>query len=215
MRSTKADDPVRLFRDEPRQCAILVGHRVFEQLCRAANARKRVLDLVRQHGRKPRYRAGSTPVHHLPVDLVGHGALLEKERDSARHFGNRVLHECPPCAPLRARGEEMSTRYSLMATRCSRTCSTRAISGLPKGTKSASRLRARMAAPERKKSSASAVDLDHEAILIDHHHRVPQRVQEQTGGAGVHACALTRSVHAARRSSCLRNRSRRRREISR
>ena len=43
------DDPVGLLADQPRQAAILVADRAFQQLRRAADARKRVLDLMRQH----------------------------------------------------------------------------------------------------------------------------------------------------------------------
>ncbi len=43
-------DPVGLLADQPRQRPVLVAHRRLEQLGGAADARQRVLDLVRQHG---------------------------------------------------------------------------------------------------------------------------------------------------------------------
>ena len=43
------DDPVGLLADQPGQRAVLVVSRLLQQLCRAADAGKRVLDLMREH----------------------------------------------------------------------------------------------------------------------------------------------------------------------
>ena len=62
------DDAVGLLADQLRQRAILVADRGFQQLRGAANAGKRVLDLVREHraerGDRPcRAAMGELPVH--------------------------------------------------------------------------------------------------------------------------------------------------------
>ena len=52
---------------------------LFEQLRRAANAGKRVLDLVRQHRRHRGHRAGGVPMGQLAVHLVGHRPLVQRQ----------------------------------------------------------------------------------------------------------------------------------------
>ena len=80
------DDAVRLVGDQPGECAVLVGHGGLQQLGGAANAGKRVLDLVGEHGGQTGHRARRAAVGHLAVDLVRHRALLEHHDDRAGHF---------------------------------------------------------------------------------------------------------------------------------
>ena len=53
----------------------------FEQLRRAADAGKRVLDLVGEHRGQPGHGARGAAMGELAVDLVRHGALLEHDDD--------------------------------------------------------------------------------------------------------------------------------------
>ena len=83
------DDAVGLVGDEPGQRAILVAQPAFQQLRGAADARQRVLDLVREHRRQAGHRAGGAAMRHLAVDLVGHRAFLEHHDDRAGQLGDR------------------------------------------------------------------------------------------------------------------------------
>ena len=65
------DDAVGLLADQLRQRAVLVADRAFQQLRRAANARQRVLDLMREHGAERRHRAGGAAVGQLSVHFFG------------------------------------------------------------------------------------------------------------------------------------------------
>jgi hypothetical protein len=53
-----------------------------KKLGRAADARERVLDLVRQHGRHGGYRARRVAVDKLVVDLARDRALLDRDHDA-------------------------------------------------------------------------------------------------------------------------------------
>ena len=61
--------------------AVVVAGGLLEQLRRAADARQRVLDLVRQHRGERADRARSAPMGELAIHLVGDGALLQHDHD--------------------------------------------------------------------------------------------------------------------------------------
>ena len=61
--------------------AVVVAHRLLQQLRRAADAGKRVLDLVRQHGGERDDRARGAAMGELAVHLVRDGALLQHDHD--------------------------------------------------------------------------------------------------------------------------------------
>ena len=86
----EVDDAVDLLAHQPGQRQLVRRHRLLEQLRRAADARQRVLDLVRQHRGEAGDRARRAAAHQLPVDLVGHGALLEQQRHAGVEIGNRA-----------------------------------------------------------------------------------------------------------------------------
>ena len=89
MRSTSETMRSVSSRDQPRQRAIFVGGGQFQKLRRAADARKRVLDLMRQHRREAGDGARRAAMRHLAVDLVGHRPFLEHHHDRAREFRHR------------------------------------------------------------------------------------------------------------------------------
>ena len=77
----EADDAIRLVADEAGQRAVVLVGVGFQKLRRAADAGKRVLDLVRQHGGKPGHRARRAAMRELAVDLLRHRARQEHDRD--------------------------------------------------------------------------------------------------------------------------------------
>ena len=87
--------------------------RLLEELRGAADARERVLDLVRQHGAERRDRARRAAMGELAVHLVGDGALLEHQHHLPRRRRRAASRTRRRCAPRRCRGVPMSTRYSL------------------------------------------------------------------------------------------------------
>ena len=74
-------DPVGLVADEPRQGPLRVGQLGLQQLRGAADARQRVLDLVRQHRAERRHGAGCPSMRQLPVHLVGNCTFLQHHDD--------------------------------------------------------------------------------------------------------------------------------------
>jgi hypothetical protein len=71
------DDAVRLVADQSSQHSVVRRRPLFEKLRRTANAGERVLDLVREHGRKRNHRARRAAMGQLPIHLVSDGALLD------------------------------------------------------------------------------------------------------------------------------------------
>ena len=82
-------DAVGFVADQPRQRAIVVADRLFEQLRRAANAGERILDLVRQHGGERDHRARRAAMGELAVHLVGDRALLQHDDHMVRPLRQR------------------------------------------------------------------------------------------------------------------------------
>ncbi len=79
----EVDDAVDFVADEASERQLVGRDGLLEQLRGAADARERVLDLVGEHGGEAGDRTGGAAADQLAVDLVGHGALLEEERDAA------------------------------------------------------------------------------------------------------------------------------------
>jgi hypothetical protein len=82
-------DAVGFVADQPRQGAIVVGGRLFEQLGRATDAGERVFDLVCEHGRQRDDRAGGPAMGELAVHLVGDRALLQHDDHVIRPLRQR------------------------------------------------------------------------------------------------------------------------------
>ncbi len=82
-------DAVGLVADELGERAVVVVGGLFKQLRGAANARQRILDLVRQHGGKRDHRTRGAAMGELAVHLVGDGALLQHDHDVVRIFRQR------------------------------------------------------------------------------------------------------------------------------
>ena len=69
----------------------------------AADARQRVLDLVRQHRGEARDRARRGPVGELALDHLRHGALLQHQHDEARQLRDRAREDIDQLVGARAR----------------------------------------------------------------------------------------------------------------
>ena len=82
-------DPVGFVADQAGQHPVALVGGLLEELRRAADARQRVLDLVRQHGAERRDRARGAAVGELTVHLVGDGALLEGQHDDVAVLAER------------------------------------------------------------------------------------------------------------------------------
>ena len=160
MRSTRAHDAVGLVADQLGQLALAVGHRLLEQLRRAADAGQRVLDLVRQHRRQRGDRAGGAAVGQLAVDLVGDRLLVSDTatRPSLSTIGDRRSAQ----KRLPMRGELKVTPFSATAPPLASTCSSSEKSGVSSGTNSLSGWPTRRARPTPKNCSAAEVGVaDH------------------------------------------------------
>ncbi len=77
-------DAIRLRADELGQRAIGIRDALLQELSRAADARQRVLDLVREHRGEARRRAGGGAMRELALDHDRHVALLQHQHDEAR-----------------------------------------------------------------------------------------------------------------------------------
>ncbi len=80
-------DAVGLRADELGQRAVGVGEVLLEKLGGAADARQRVLDLVREHGGETRGRARRGAMRELALDHQRHVALLQHQHDEAGLIG--------------------------------------------------------------------------------------------------------------------------------
>ncbi len=114
-------DAVCLVADKLSQRAVFLSDRGFQKLCRTANARKRVLDLMGQHGGQAADRTGGCAMRQLTIDLVRHGAFPGTRQPRPPALPEPARHRCPPACPSQGRGDERSTRYSLTGARRSRT----------------------------------------------------------------------------------------------
>ena len=74
---------------QPRERAVIVAGRLFQQLRRAADTGERILDFVREHGGERDHRTRRAAMGELAVHLVGDGALLEHHHYVVRPFGER------------------------------------------------------------------------------------------------------------------------------
>jgi hypothetical protein len=86
--------------------SLVVLHRLFEQLRRAANAGQRVLDLVREHGGERDHRTRGAAMGELAVHLVGDGPLLQHHDDEVRLLRqHRDMQVDQPVAGIAGRAE--------------------------------------------------------------------------------------------------------------
>ena len=129
----------------------------FQQLRRAANARQRVLDLVRQHGGQTGDRARRAAMRHLAVDLVGHRAFLEHDDDRAGQFGHRRDIEVDDPFDAEARRGDVDAVFVDRRAALAHLVDQSQQSGCRKARNAPACCGASMAALERKKSSASAL----------------------------------------------------------
>ena len=83
------DDAVGLVADQPGQRAIVVIGLGLEQLRRASDAGKRVLDFMSQHRGQRGDRARGAAMGELPVDLLGQRALLQHDDDAVLQLRQR------------------------------------------------------------------------------------------------------------------------------
>ena len=105
------DDAVGLVADQLGQLAARRVGVLLQQLRRAADAGERVLDLVRQHRRHRRDRAGGVAMRQLAVHLVGHRALVQRQHEQVGPLpGQRPLNRRPK--RRRTRGPSIGTSYS-------------------------------------------------------------------------------------------------------
>jgi hypothetical protein len=82
-------DAIGLVADQPGQHAVFGGSLLFQELRRAANAGKRVLDLMGEHRGQRDHAARGAAMGELPVHLVGDGAFLQHHHDMAGALGER------------------------------------------------------------------------------------------------------------------------------
>ena len=85
----KLHDPVGLVANQARQHPVLIVRRMFEKLRGTANAGKRIFDFMREHRRERGDGTRGAAMRELPVDLVGHAALLQHENNMAGPFRQR------------------------------------------------------------------------------------------------------------------------------
>ena len=83
-------DAVGLVLDELAEFAVaVVDARLFQQLRGAADARQRVLDLMRQHLRHRRGATGGAEEIELAVHHLRGGAIVQRQHHPARHLRQR------------------------------------------------------------------------------------------------------------------------------
>ena len=150
-------DAVGLRADELRQRAVVVLEVWLEQLRGAADARQRVLDLVRQHRGHARYRARRGAMRELALDHLRHERCCSISTIRPGWSGmappktsTSLVHADCAAAPT-------STPYSLTVAPERRTWSTSASSGQPKATTSSSVWRFSSAMPLDRNASAAAL----------------------------------------------------------
>ena len=116
-------DAVGLVADQAGQLARPTRRRLaLQQLRRAADARQRVLHLVRQHAPPCRHRAGGAAGVRLAVDLVGDRcARAATTTDQAASVSTIGRRRCATRAAPR-RGSPSVTSYSDMPPPVARTC---------------------------------------------------------------------------------------------
>ena len=82
-------DAVRLLLDQDAQLPVVLRCVLFQQLRGAADARKRVLHLMRQHRRHRGCAPRRAPEIQLPVEHLRGGGILQRQHHAARQFGQR------------------------------------------------------------------------------------------------------------------------------
>ena len=82
-------DPIGLVANQLGQQALVIGNRRFQQLRRAANARKRVLDLMREHGAECGDRPRCPSMGQLSVHFFGNCPFLQHNHHGIALAGQR------------------------------------------------------------------------------------------------------------------------------
>ncbi len=97
-------DAVGFVADQLGERAVGGRHRFFQKLRRAADARERILDLMRQHRGHAAHRARRAAIQQLAVDALGEAAFLQQKDDRAFGLGReRQRHIGEPLAEARGR----------------------------------------------------------------------------------------------------------------
>ena len=105
MRSTSLQMRSDFGANELRQRAVAVGALAFEQLRRAPDAGKRVLDLMGEHGGEAGDGARGAAMGELPLDHLRHAALLEHDQHAPGRLWQRPgveIDELRRVEPVRA-----------------------------------------------------------------------------------------------------------------
>ena len=170
-------DAVGLLADQAGQLALAVRHRLLEQLRRAADARQRVLDLVRQHGGQRAHRAGGAAVRHLAVDVAGDRLLDQRHRDQAVAFDDRRQAQRAEAVADARRGKRDAVlgdgaagRQHLLEQGEER----RVV-----GHEFAQRMADQARAADAEELLGREVGVVDEPAGIDHHHRLRKRVEDR------------------------------------
>ena len=198
-------DAVGLRADELCQRPVVVSEAGLQQLGGAPDPRKRVLDLMRQHGREARYRARRGPVRKLPLDHLRHRTLLQHQHDQAGMVGHgagedvdQFLH----AAAWQADVDAVFVDGSAGAPDLSDQCRQRARECDDVG----QRLPLQHALAQREERFRGGVGVEHTVVVAQdedgmRQHREQKIVLDMAAGARIHALACGFSVHAASRTS--------------
>ena len=189
-------DPVGLVADQPRQRTIVVADRVFQQLRRAANARQRILDLVRQHRGKRDHRARRAAMGQLTVHLVGDGPLLQHDHQMVRPVRQRRNMQIDQTLARIARRPQIdlvfidrsATRARLFEQRQQRAAERH-------------ELGQRMSPQQRQRGFEEClrgrIRIGDAAVARDHDHGMRQRIEHGVGGARRQRGHRLQTIHAA------------------
>ncbi len=175
------DDAVGLVGDQPRQRAVLVGSRQFEQLRSAANAGERVLDLMREHRGKAGDRARRAAMRHLPVDLVGHRPFLEHHHDEARKFRHRRNVEIDDLLDAEARRRHVDAVLVDRRTALAHLIDQRQ-QRTAEGNEAGQRVAGEHGRARAEKVLGIGIGEGDEPFRIDHDHRAADRVEHDMRG---------------------------------
>jgi hypothetical protein len=171
-------DAIRLDADELRQRPVVVLQAGLEQLGGAADARERVLDLVREHGGHAGHGAGGRAMRQLALDHVRHGALLQHQDDQAGMVGEGAAEHVDQ--PVRARARQADVDPVLVDGRAR-------APHLPhqraertgEGDDVGQRLALEHALAEGEEGLRRRVGVEHPVVVAEHQDRMRKRGQQQ------------------------------------
>ena len=196
-------DPVRFVADQPRERPIFVADVRVQQLRRSANARKRVLDLVRQHEPKRRDRACGAAMGELPVYFFGNGSFLQHNRHlivSLRQRRDENVDSIPIARSGRGNIDLVAIHGGAIAERVRNETQDGRVCGNKLGQ---SRPHER-APPHVEECLGRRVDVGDQALRVDRKQRLGERIQHPEGvraplsRMGGHAACLARSASASK-----------------